>query len=86
MELRQVQVRTVKEDRYVMNGIETTHPAKYAVGNFHCWENYQKGKFSRVRGIVELEDGTVNRFDIEDVKFIDKPLEANDANSYFLMD
>lgn len=72
MKLRLVQVRTEKEEKYVMNGVETTHPAKYSVGKFHCWENYKKGNYSRVRGIVELEDGTVDRFDTEDVKFIDK--------------
>lgn len=74
MELRQVQVRTEKEERYVMNGIETTHIAKYAMGKFHCWEHYKKGKYSRVRGIVELEDGSVSQFEIDDMIFSDKPL------------
>lgn len=85
MELRRVQVRTEIEERYVMNGTETIYPAKYAIGKFHCWENYKKGKYSRVRGIVELENGTVERFEIDDIQFINNHLEINNSDNYYLM-
>lgn len=76
MELRLVQVRAEKEERYIMNGIETTHIAKYANGTFHCWEHYKKGKHSCVRGIVELEDGSIGQFEIDDIKFKDKSVKS----------
>jgi hypothetical protein len=86
MELRQVQVRIEKGTNFIMDGVKTTRPAKYTMGKFHCWEDYKYNEYSCIKAIVELEDGTVSRFDAEDVKFINKPLESNDSNGYFLMD
>lgn len=71
MKLRQVRVRTEQGTTFVMDGKKTSITPKYSMGKFHCWEHFQNGKNSCVRAIVELEDGTVRIFDVNDIKFID---------------
>lgn len=77
MELRQVEVRIEKAKNYIMDGKRTIEGPKYALGVFHCWEHYKDEKFSGVWAIVELEDGTVRQFEIDDIKFTGKPTGAN---------
>lgn len=40
---------------------------KYANGLFHCWCN----ETTDVKGLIELEDGTVHRLDLRDIEFLD---------------
>jgi hypothetical protein len=77
MELRQVQVRIDKAKTYIMNGERKIVDAIYALGAFHCWEHYKDENSSCVWGIVELEDGKLRQFEIDDIKFTHKPLGAN---------
>jgi len=73
MELRLVEVLVEKTSSYVMDGKPIVNPIKYAKGYFHCWEQYRNGEdYSRVYAIVELEDGNINRYEISELRFVDK--------------
>lgn len=85
MELRQVKIRMEKGTNYIMDGVNTNQQAKYAMGKFHCWEQYKNDEYSRLNAIVEFEDSRVMRFDAEDIQFFDNLLQAI-SDSYCLMD
>lgn len=77
METRQVKVRTAQARNYIMNNEIVDEPAKYEMGIFHIWEQYREGDYSKTYAIIELENGTVNRFELEDITFTGKPVGAN---------
>lgn len=77
MNLRKVEVRLTdrkqlsdETGRRIFKFIEPT----YGHGYFHCWEHYKDEKFKGVWGIVELEDGTLRQFEVDEIRFLDKPM------------
>jgi hypothetical protein len=79
MELRPVRVRLEKASSYMMNGELVQRKAKYAKGLFHCWEHYKDENFSGVWAIVELEDGFIKQFEVDEIQFTDKDPTKNIA-------
>lgn len=77
METRQVEVRTARAQNYLLNNETVKVEAKWEIGTFHCWEQNRDGEYSKAYAIVEMENGTVGRFDVEDIKFTGKPNGAN---------
>jgi len=74
MNLRKVEVKLSHHGtRKDENGKIRYVPAEYGKGYFHCWDPYKDEEDSFVSAIVELEDGTLRKFDTNDVKFLDKP-------------
>ncbi|MGV3696327.1 hypothetical protein [Flavobacterium sp.] len=74
MELRKVEVQTTRGHRTIGTDGKSDYIApKKETGYFHCWEHYKSEEMSEVRAVVELQDGTVGRFEVSDIKFLDKP-------------
>ena len=74
MELRQVEIkRIVPTYRRKPEGSEN----EVLLGTFHCWEHYKSEDSSYVRAVVELENGQVEKFEVEEIKFTNKPIGAN---------
>ena len=69
MENRKVEVRTTRAKGYMMDNENVEVNAKYENGVFHCQEQNSNSEYSIVYAIVELENGNVGRFEIEDIKF-----------------
>ncbi len=66
MERREVEIRR-KEN--------LNDPIK--IGIFHSYEDYKDGNVSCKKALVELKDGTVQRFDIDEIKFTNRPIGGN---------
>lgn len=75
MELRKVEV-TLRPSGYIFeNGRQTSKrtEAELDYGHFHCFEHYKDKTFSGVLAIIEMKDGTIRQFEINQIRFLDKP-------------
>lgn len=77
MEKRQVRVKTERAYNHIMNGESAQKDPVYKMGIFHEWEQFQDGDYSAKKAIVELEDGSVIRCDIDEITFTNKPAGSN---------
>ena len=72
MDLRPVEVMIEPELLDTTNTVRVE--ARYSGGYFHCWEQYvDPESFARVYGLVELDGGQMRRFEVDEIRFLDKP-------------
>jgi hypothetical protein len=76
MEKRQVNVMVDRGGSYIMDGKKVSKKPIYKLGTFHEWEQYQDGDYSAKKAIVELEDGSVVRCDIDEVIFTKSTIQT----------
>jgi len=75
MELRKVEV-TLKPSGYIFeNGRQTSKrtEAELDYGYFHCFEHYKDETFSGVWAIVKMKNGKIRQFEIDEIRFLDRP-------------
>jgi len=77
MEKRQVKVLTNKGEYFPTNREGINNEPNFVYGIFHEWEQYQDGDYSAKKAIVEFENGSVKRCDIDEIIFTNKPAGSN---------
>jgi|GEM_PF-3428312 len=77
MEKRQVRVMTQKGDNYIMDNKTVEREPKYEFGVFHGWDQVKDVDFSKTYALIELENGKVGRYDIDEFTFTNRPAGSN---------